>query len=237
MSDDGSQFVSKELTSLLKKYGIEHFRTLLYSSQCNPGERANKVIGTMITQYIKKNHRFWDKFTPELIFVINTAKHESTQFTLAYLNYGHELLPPNTLRKRLESGHTVNNYDYQENLKNLHEAMDLVRLNLARALSNQSRYSNEKRSDWVPRVEDLVETCEHHLSSTIDKFSGKLANKYTGGYTVIRSIGKNVFKIGHGAEAHIVQVKDLKPCTIREIPVIDIEDMVVEINRRYKHHR
>ncbi|XP_057327315.1 uncharacterized protein LOC130668842 [Microplitis mediator] len=127
MSDNGSQFVSKEFTSLLKEYGIEHFRTPPHSPQCNPVERANKVIGTMIAQYIQKNQRSWDKLIPELMFAINTAKHESTQFTPAYLNYGRELLPPNTLRERLEGSHTVNNYDHQDNFKNLHEAMDLVR--------------------------------------------------------------------------------------------------------------
>ncbi|XP_044596717.1 uncharacterized protein K02A2.6-like [Cotesia glomerata] len=194
ISDNGSQFISKEFTSLLKEYGIEHMRTPPYSPQCNPVERMNKVIGTMIAQFIKKSQRSWDKYLPELNFAINTSKHESTQFTPAYLNYGREILPPNTLRATCEGGQVVEDYNHLDSLQILKEAMDLVRLNLAKAFTKQSQHYNDRHIDWYPKIGDLVARREHHLSSAIDHFSGKLAEKYSGGYTVTKLISPNVFE-------------------------------------------
>lgn len=47
ISDNGSQFVGKEFTTLLNDLGINHQRTPPYAPQCNPVERANRVVETM----------------------------------------------------------------------------------------------------------------------------------------------------------------------------------------------
>ncbi|KAL7304639.1 hypothetical protein TKK_0002886 [Trichogramma kaykai] len=56
-SDNGRNFVGKEMTSLLEKYGISHRKTPPYSPQCNTVERANRVIKTMMAQYTGDNHK------------------------------------------------------------------------------------------------------------------------------------------------------------------------------------
>lgn len=225
ISDNGSQFTSKEFTKLLSDYGVEHFRTPPYSPQCNPMERMNKVIGTMIAQFIRKNQRSWDKLLPELTFAINTAKHESTQFTPAYLNYGREILPPNTLRDQLKKGQPINEYNHAENLKSLADAIELVRVNLAKAFTKQSQYYNAKHSDWTPTIGMKVAKREHYLSSAADKFSAKLANKYSGGYTVTKIISPKVVQVSCGRETQVAHIKDLKPVTNREIPVIILDSL------------
>ena len=78
VSDDGRQFISHEFTDLLKEYGITHRRTPVYTPQCNPVERANRVIKTMIAQFVQKTQKIWDQHLPELRFAYNTATSEST---------------------------------------------------------------------------------------------------------------------------------------------------------------
>lgn len=215
ITDNGSQFISKEFTALLDEYGINHQKTPVYSPQCNPVERANRVIGTMISQFITKTHRTWDKYLPELTFAMNTAKHESTQFSPAYLNYGREVDPPKNFRAEAEAGDTCTPYDHQERLRILKDAVDLVKVNLARAFTKQSRHYNKNKSDWAPKVGELVSKREHHLSSAAGHFSSKLAEKYTGNFKVTRILGNNVYEVEKDSQKYKVHVKDLKPYSTR----------------------
>lgn len=56
----------------------------------------------MIAQLVDKNQKTWDNLLPELQFATNTAKHDSTQFSPAYLNYQRNPEPPNSLKNNLE---------------------------------------------------------------------------------------------------------------------------------------
>ncbi|KMQ87308.1 hypothetical protein RF55_13435 [Lasius niger] len=48
----------------------------------------------MISQFVEKDQREWDENLPALQFAYNTATHDATGFSPAYLNYGQELCPP-----------------------------------------------------------------------------------------------------------------------------------------------
>ncbi|XP_011860395.1 PREDICTED: uncharacterized protein K02A2.6-like, partial [Vollenhovia emeryi] len=102
ITDNGRQFESKELRGLLERAGIQHRKTPPYSPQCNPVERANRTLKTMIAQYIEKDDRRWDQKLPELVFAMNTAVQESTGFTPARLTYGRELTAPETLHAQCQ---------------------------------------------------------------------------------------------------------------------------------------
>lgn len=54
-----------------------------YHLSANPTERSNRVIGTMISSYIKENLREWDVNIPQVPFAFNTAVHEVTEFAPA----------------------------------------------------------------------------------------------------------------------------------------------------------
>ena len=96
--DKGQQFISKEFTKMLQGYGIEHRKIPPppVHPQCNPVERVNRVIKTMIAQLIDGSHRDWDKWLPEISFAYNSPRHDSTRYSPAYLNYEGSRLPPGT---------------------------------------------------------------------------------------------------------------------------------------------
>ncbi|XP_015123819.1 uncharacterized protein LOC107045921 [Diachasma alloeum] len=212
ISDNGSQFTSSVFRDCLREFGIEHQRTPPYAPQCNPVERTNRVIKTMISQYINKNQRSWDKYLPELMFAYNSAVYETTQCTPALLNLGRELEQPKSLRKELEGNRSGVQIDLDERLTRLRDLQDFVKINSARAFTKQSKYYDQKRRDWVPVVGERVAKREHPLSSAVDNFSAKLAPKFTGGYTVKSVISPAEYEIvsdeGIGCLVHI---KDLKP--------------------------
>lgn len=61
VSDNGTQFVSKAFTDFSEQYSIQLFITPLYTPQCNPSERVNRVIVKSIRSQIRNgSHKDWD---------------------------------------------------------------------------------------------------------------------------------------------------------------------------------
>ena len=159
ITDNGRQYESKEFTSMLRTYGIEHRRTPPYTPQCNPVERVNRVIKTMIAQLTNGDHRHWDHWLPEIMFAFNTARHDSTGYTPAYLNYGREPAAPGAIRQST-TGITDDTEDQRTNrteeLERLHEAIRLARHAQAQATETQKKAYNLRRRDWRPQIGEKV---------------------------------------------------------------------------------
>ncbi|KMQ82395.1 reverse ribonuclease integrase, partial [Lasius niger] len=94
LSDNGTQFTSAAFTERLQEFGIKHRTAPVYAPQCNPVERTNRTIKTMISQFVENDHRAWDDHLPALQFAFNTAVHDATGYSPAYLNHGRELTAP-----------------------------------------------------------------------------------------------------------------------------------------------
>ena len=218
ITDNGRQFESGEFTNLLRDAGSEHRKTPPYSPQCNPVERVNRVIKTMIAQYTAENHRHWDRWITEVVFAYNTAKHESTGITPAFLNYGRELNPPATLYQPPDStpceAEPSCTRFRREQLTNLQDTLKLARSNQARASEGQKKHFNARHRDWRPAIGTHVMRREHHLSNAAEGFAAKLAPKFAGPYQVVQFQGPNVVILkddnNRSSRAH---VKDVKPCT------------------------
>ncbi|KMQ84783.1 reverse ribonuclease integrase [Lasius niger] len=119
----GPQFATR-----LKECGIKHRTAPVYSPHCNPVERTNRTVKTMISQFVDKNHRDWDENLPALQIAYNTATHDATGFSLAYLNYGREPCPPHP-----GDGTRAGDADPAALPQKLNDAYALVRVKLARA--------------------------------------------------------------------------------------------------------
>lgn len=150
VSDNGKQFRSRIFAATLKDFGVHHRTTPLYS-HCNPVERTNKTIKTMIAQYVERNHRRWDQHIFALQFAYNTARHEATEYTPAYLNFGRELsLPhPDDCNQPREKTPTATWR------RHLEEARELARISLAHAFQRQEPHYNLRRRNWRPQMGDL----------------------------------------------------------------------------------
>ncbi|XP_011861253.1 PREDICTED: uncharacterized protein LOC105558274 [Vollenhovia emeryi] len=177
ITDNGRQFISTDVKTVLEKYKITHRLTPPYAPQCNPVERANKVIKTMISQTIEKSQKKWDRFIPELAYAYNTAHCESTGYTPAYLNYGRELRPSGSIGQKTEN---MEQEDPETRIKQMHEALELARVKLAQSFQRQQHHYNLRRRDWKPRVGEEVLKRTHELSSKADDFKNKACSKIRG---------------------------------------------------------
>jgi hypothetical protein len=149
---------------MLKTFGIQHRTALSYTPQCNPVERTNKTVKTMILQFVGKNHRRWDEHVPAIQYAYNSANHDATGFSPAYLNYGRELASPHpTDRERPHKPLSRTRWSHQ-----LADAKELVKINLARAFQRQEKYYNLRRRDWRPKVGETVWRRAHMLSNKLE---------------------------------------------------------------------
>lgn len=217
MTDNGSQFVSKDFKSLCEEYGARIWYNARYHAQVNAVERVNRVIGAAIRSYIKEDHRDWDAKIHKIAFAMRTAVHQSTGHSPAFLNFGRYLPCKGTFYGRESAEEELlditNREHFVKNLEQLPELFKDVRRHLARAYEqNVKTYNLRKRPAERYCVGDFVWKKNYVLSSAVDRFAAKLAPKYVL-CTVERVVSPLTYHLRseEGADVGIWHVKDLKP--------------------------
>lgn len=208
VTDNGRQFTSHAWRKFINKHGIASRATPIYTPQCNPVERANRTIKTMIRQYVNNKHNQWDRHIPALQFAYNSAQQTSTGYTPAYLNYGREMRPPYAPP---EPG-SASSWELTTRSQQLKEAYELVRIHLARAFQKQRHHYDLRRREWRPTIGETVWKREHLLSKKSEAFAAKLAPQYSGPYTVHRISSPVIvdLKKYNGKIYRNIHVRDLK---------------------------
>lgn len=210
ISDNGTQFCSREYCKLLEEYGVTPWRTPLYHPQSNPTERVNRVIKTVIRSYLRGDHKDWDRNLSKVGYALRTAVNEVTGFTPAYLNFGRELHHPPLEEEQEDQNQTPEYYG-----KKLDE-MQRIRMQVVERLRkayDRNVHSYNLRRREAPSFEagDEVWRKTHHLSDAARGFAAGLAPKYEKGI-VRRKITSNTYELEdlNGRTVGIYHVGELK---------------------------
>lgn len=169
-----------------------------------------------MSQYIEGDHKEWDVYLPQFKFAINTSRHETTQFTPAYLNYGREIRPPGSLQQRVDNQVPAQpippGEELAQEVQKLQELYQVVRVRLAEGYHRQRRPYDLRHRPFRPQVGQMVYRRQHHLSDAVRNFSAKLAPKYDGPFKIHSVISPNVvmLQIPNRRDLDKVHVKDLK---------------------------
>jgi len=161
----------------------------------------------MISQYVGRNHRRWDEHLFPLQYAYNTARHETTGYTPAYLNCGRELALPHPEDRR----HTPGTAPHIAR-RRLEDAYEVVRIGMARAFQKQEAHYNLRRRNWKPRLGEMVWKKEYPLSKKATGFNAKLAPRYIGPLEVRRVISPVIVDLrdARGRWYRHIHVQDLK---------------------------
>ncbi|CAH1383016.1 unnamed protein product, partial [Tenebrio molitor] len=88
LCDNGTQFAGRALRDLAAKYRVQSiWFNARYHPQVNFVERTHRSVGTAIKSYVQ-SHDTWDGEIQKIQQAINTARHEITGYTPAFLNFG-----------------------------------------------------------------------------------------------------------------------------------------------------
>jgi len=175
----------------------------------------------MITQFVEKDHRAWDEHIPAFQFAFNTALHDATGYTLAFLNYGRELPGPG------DTDQLTAERDAPDDLrKKLTEAYELVRVQLAQAFHRQKRHYDLRRRPWKPSIGEWVWKRDHPLSKKSEAYNAKLAPKFSGPYEIRRIVSSVIMDLRskRGKWIRHVHIQDMKAAQINNNNLLPPED-------------
>lgn len=182
LMDNGSQFISRELNSLLTKYKVPNiYFTPKYTPQVNTVERYNKTIVTAIATFVNDDHRTWDVNLPKIQFAINNSVNEVTGYTPSFLVHGRELVT-------CGSHYTDNDISseliflprdiYAENLGHLAGIFNNVQAALWHSHQKNAQRYNLRRKQADFKVGDVVWKRCFFQSDKGTYFTKKLAPKF-----------------------------------------------------------
>ena len=176
-TDNGTEFVKKNIRELTEKFGMRHTKTPRYYPQANPTERYNRTIKQIIKAYLENDHATWDDNVDDLQFTINTSKNAATQNAPAFFNLGRELQPLQPLRKSIERDDDVEFQDvnkWTDRLRRLKIIKEVVQKNLDEANEKQATRYNLRRRPIEFKVGDKVLKIATKWSNKADSKAGKL---------------------------------------------------------------
>lgn len=92
ISDNGLEYMNKDVKAFLLVRGVEHITTPLDHPQTNPVERVNRTIKPMIFAFINEKHNEWDENLSKIQFAYNTVPHAGSRISPFHLNHVEKLL-------------------------------------------------------------------------------------------------------------------------------------------------
>ncbi|ODM88297.1 Transposon Ty3-I Gag-Pol polyprotein [Orchesella cincta] len=192
ISDNGSQFTSREYTAWCEKLGIKPFYVPPYHPQSNIVERYNQTIKNMIISVIN-SCKDWDKYLNELAFALRSSVNDSLEYSPAYVNFGRELRYPidNNI------GLPVMRSNANEISDRIAHIQGLVKENM---LGHQERHLaayNDGRRQGNLKVGDKVLLRTFILSNAEKKITSALCKKFEGPYSVVRKRSESIFDLKH----------------------------------------
>ena len=216
ISDNGSQFRSKEFQKFIAEYKAKCWFTPYYHPQANPTERVNRVVKTMISAYVGEQHKAWDKELPKLAAAIRSATHEVTQYSPNYIVFGREVTTsgedyPDCFKARTLP-HPSSRETYVAKFGQLPLLYEDVKERLMRAYERNRRSYNTRRRPQVYNEGEVVWKKNYVLSDAAQGKAAKLEPKYVKA-KVIQKISDSVYKLVNleGQPIGTWHTKDLKP--------------------------
>jgi transposase InsO family protein len=217
--DNGKQYVGKAFRKLVESYDCEITFNPNYHPQANPTERINRVVKTAIRSYLDNHsHRDWDLNLHKIAFAINTAVHEVTGFSPAYLTFGRTLYASGKLHKRLQPISVDAEISFgsrdalNEHLQDLANVYDRVKKSLDQAYVTSAKRYNLRTRPLTLREGQVVWKKNYVLSKGGEHFAAGLAPKFVK-CIVRRQITPNVYELEDFVSRNTLgswHVKDLK---------------------------
>lgn len=209
VSDNASQFKSKEMYSFLFGLGIKHVTTSAYRPQSNNSERVNRNLVTALRIYSHSNHKMWDTHLPYLMLSFNTCKHDSTGVTPASVYLGRELKHPLQLHWDIQTDMLP--LDKESRMK------EVVRHLKEAHAKTKVKYDKDRVISKF-KVGDKVLYKAHPQSSKVKKINAKLKLRWLGPFIVqdiLSPVNVRITQEDDPGHIRVVHVSQLKMYNVR----------------------
>ncbi|XP_011313112.1 uncharacterized protein [Fopius arisanus] len=214
LTDNGTEFVNRELKATAQQAGIQLHTTPPFHPQANPVERVNRVLQTMIRAFLGEDHREWDEHLYEFRFAYNTAHHCSTNMTSAFANFGREPIPARSWKKEVGSVEATPPLpaEWETRMRRIDTVRVVITHALEEAHRGQAHYYNLRRRASTYQEGGQVLTRRHALFNAAKNFTASLCTLYQGPWVIKRKVSPTVVELVdlHGRPRGKMSTHDLK---------------------------
>lgn len=216
ITDNGTEFVNKEIKSLAVWAGINLQTTPPYHPQADPVERVNRSLKNMLRAYLDGNHRVWDQYLPEFRFAYNTAFHNSLQTSPAFANSGREPRSPTSLREELEGEPDlvpIPIAKWNERMRRLNVIRQALIYAREEASDKQAEQYNSRHRQVEFVLGQPVLRRTRSLSNSAVHYAAGLEKKYEGPFVITHKFSPTRYELSDFSGKVLGQhsVSDLKP--------------------------
>ena len=171
LSDNGLNFVSKAVDSLLEKRGVRHLLTPPFRSQANGVcERAQgTIVSKLRTASIENPKTRWSTLLRGVVQVMNDTSHSSTGFAPRFLHFG---TPPSDV-----------------------PVEEASRIATDKSREQQKRRQMANDSKAVPQHFQIGDWVRYRLPENHPARSGKLSPRFWGPCRVVEKLGEDTFRV------------------------------------------
>ena len=183
LTDNGTQFTSNALQSVLTYFNTAHSYAAPYRPQVNGlTERTNRTLLNAISLYCTSNQTNWSAVLPFITFCHNSSRSKSLKFSPLFALIGEE--PTLTLDVNLK---IEIDSDIRHIPEYLSDARHLIRENLKDAQFSQKEKYDEKHKDIRFNVDDLVGIYRKRRRKGVNE---KMMLKWEGPFRVLKTYQK-----------------------------------------------
>lgn len=196
LTDNGSQFVSKQFRELLEAYHVSHRLTPAYHPQVNNTERVNRVITTAIRATLKKEHKHWADDIQEIANAIRNAVHDSTKYSPYFIVFGRNMVSDGREYGRIRDNYESVSEDGDTTVERRKKLFDDIKANLTTAYQRHAKTYNLRSNASCPTytIGERVLKQTFDLSDKGKGFCKKLAPKYEPA-VVRKRLGTNTYEL------------------------------------------
>lgn len=196
-SDNGKQFISKEMSVFFKMYDIAHVTTGFYAPHSNASERVNREIITKVRCFLKdqKEHRDWDKYIPQILSILRSDFHTSIQCSPYFAVFGQNMVQHASAYQILDKLGCNSGEDFtiENHTTKLIQIRDEIRINLNKAHEKSEKTYNLRSRPISFSKGQIVYRKNHILSNVSNHINRKFMPKFIK-CRIKKKIGNNLYE-------------------------------------------
>ena len=214
LTDQGRNFVSKLFKETCKLLQIKKIQTSPYHPMCNGlVERSHHTLSDMLSHFVNKDQRNWDKWVPLVQMAYRSTPHSITRYSPYFLLHGREMKLPFPIDVTPKfSRHEIMDENVQDLADKLEAAYKLVRSRMSQGKIKQAKYYNDKSNVKFRSFKpgDLIFMHSPVLKKGVTK---KLHKPWLGPFKVLEKINEVNYRVEFkNGKTQVIHVNRMKPC-------------------------
>ena len=196
LTDQGSNFMSKLLSSMYERLGIHALRTSPYHPQTDGlVERFNQTLKAMLRKFVDADAGNWDTLLPYVLFAYREAPQASTGFSPNELVFGRQLRGPLDVMKEVWTDSQQPQPEAKSVIQHMLNIRD--RLDRCQEVANKNlRSAQQRQKAWYDKnARTRSFKAGDNVLVLLPSSTSKLLAEWQGPYPITKQVGPVSYEV------------------------------------------